>query len=276
MILYFFMVLFVSLSLISMIFNCFAYPIEIAFYVLAACNLFSGCYYLISDVQYGIKEIIKPQIVENPYTNRIVTDYRLRTVIFAVPGVASNVIFAVFNGVIGILSHSAWFGTLAAYYILLSIMRIGAVNQERKISRIGQRRKRMKREIAVYLKDSILFIVMAGVLGGMVILMELSIGGKTYPGFTIYAAAAYAFYKIIISTIHIIKAGKRQSPLIMIIRKIGYMDACVSILTLQTAMLATFGNHQKELEKMLNGITGAAVCLIVLGMGIQGICSVKK
>jgi len=62
----------------------------------------------------------------------------------------------------------------------------------------------------------------------------------------------------------------------MIIRKIGYMDACVSILTLQTAMFATFGNHQRELEKMMNGITGAAVCLIVLGMGIQGICSVKK
>jgi len=259
-----------------MILNCFAYPIEIAIYVLAACTLFSGCYYLVSDVQYGIKEIIKPQIVENPYTNRIVTDYSLRIVIFAVLGAASNVIFAIINGVIGILSHSAWFGTLAAYYILLSVMRIGAVNQQRKISRIGLRGKRMRSEIDFYRKNSILFIVMAVILGGMVLLMELSIGGKNYPGFMIYAAAAYSFYKIILSTIHIIKADNRQSQLIMIIRKIGYMDACVSILTLQTAMFATFGNHQRELEKMMNGITGAAVCLIVLGMGIQGICSVKK
>lgn len=73
-----------------------------------------------------------------------------------------------------------------------------------------------------------------------------------------------------------IKAGKRQSPLIMIIRKIGYIDACVSILTLQTAMFASFGNAQEELAQMMNGTTGAIVSLFVLGMGIQGICSVKK
>lgn len=144
--LYFSMVLFVILSLISVVCNCFPYPIEMACYVLAACTLFSGCYYLISDVQYGIKEIIKPKIAGNPYANRIAADYRLRTFVFAVPGVASNVIFAVYNGVTAILSHSAWFGTLAAYYILLSVMRIGAVNQERRISRIGQRGERTGRK----------------------------------------------------------------------------------------------------------------------------------
>jgi len=74
---------------------------EMACYVLAAGTLFSGCYYLISDVQYGIKEIIQPQIAGNPYANRIAADYRLRTFVFAVPGLAGNVIFAVFNGVTG-------------------------------------------------------------------------------------------------------------------------------------------------------------------------------
>lgn len=69
---------------------------------------------------------------------------------------------------------------------------------------------------------------------------------------------------------------KQKSPLLITIRKIGYIDACVSILTLQTAMLASFAQAKDIYAKMMNGITGTAVSLMVLGIGIQGICSVKK
>lgn len=276
LLLYLLMAVFAALSLIAATFRCFPYAVELVCYVLAAVTLFSGSFYLTLDIKYGIKEIIKPGIKANPYTNRVVSDYRLRTILFAVPGLAGNVIFAVFNGITGIISHSAWFGSLSAYYILLSIMRIGAVRQGREIPKIRKDTKRMKMEIAVYRKNSALFIIMAVVLGGLVILLESSLGGKTYPGFTIYAAAAYAFYKIVVSTVNMIKVNKQKSPLLTIIRRIGYIDACVSILTLQTAMFASFTKSEEEFTKLMNGITGAAVCLMVLGMGIQGIRSSKK
>lgn len=276
LLLYFLMVLFAALALGSVAFSCFPYMVEMVFYVLAALTLFAGCCYLIRDIRYGIKEIIKPGIAANPYTSRVAGDYRLRTVLFAVPGLASNVIFAVFNGITGVISHSAWFGSLSAYYILLSMMRIGAVRQERKISKIGQREERLEKEIDVYQRNSVLVIFMAVVLGGMVILLEASLGGKTYPGFTIYAAAAYAFYRIIMATINMIKVNKRKSPLLTIIRRIGYIDACVSILILQTAMFASFAEGEEEFIKRMNGITGTAVCVMVLGLGIQGIRSSEK
>lgn len=269
--LYFFMVLFVTLSLISVTFECFNHMAEMVFYVLAAITLAAGSCYLVRDIRYGIKEIIKPGIAANPYTNRVAADYRLRTVLFAVPGLVSNIVFAVFNGVIGILSHSAWFGSLSAYYILLSMMRIGAVRQERKISKIQNEGMRMQQEIFIYRKNSLLFIFMAVVLGGMVILLEASLGGKNYPGFTIYAAAFYTFYRIIMSVINMIKVNRQKSPLLMIIRKIGYIDACVSMLTLQTAMFASFADGQEEFVNLMNGITGTIVSIMVLGMGIQGI-----
>lgn len=276
LLLYFLMLVFVMFALISVAFECFSYMIEIVLYVLAAITLFMGSYYLTLDIRYVIKEIIKPRITMNPYTNRMVTDYRFRTILFMVLSLASNVIFAVFNGIIGIISHSAWFGSLSAYYILLSIMRIRAVKQERKISKIKHKKERMKKEMDVYKKNSILFIMMAVVLCGMVILLESSLGGKTYPGLTVYAAAAYAFYRIIMSTIHIWKANKQKSPLLMTIRKIGYMDACVSILILQTAMFASFAKGKEAFTKIMNGTTGVAVSLMVLGIGIQGICSAEK
>lgn len=274
--LYFLMIFFAALALAGAVLECFPYSVEIAVYTLAAATLFSGICYLIRDMRYGFREIVKPGIAGNPYANRVVTDYRLRTILFSVPGTAGNIVFAVFNGAAGIISRSAWFGSLSAYYILLSMMRIGAVKQERKILKIGQERERMKKEIAIYRRNSVLFIIMAMVLGGIVILLETSMGGKSYPGFTIYAAAAYAFYRIITATINMIKVNAQRSPLLMTIRKIGYIDACVSILTLQTAMLASFGKEQEEFIKLMNGFTGAAVSLIVLGMGIQGIYASNK
>ncbi|MBS6561600.1 MAG: hypothetical protein KH355_15220 [Clostridiales bacterium] len=276
LLLYLLMFLSVTLSLVSVAFEYFPYRTEMVFYILAAVTLFGGSYYLIWDIRYGIKEMIRPSIAANPFTNRISSDYRMRTILFAVPGLVSNIVFAIFNGVTGFMSHSAWFGSLSAYYILLSIMRIGIVKQEKKISKIKQNKERMAEEIVIYQKNSVLFIIMAVVLAGMVILLETSLGGKTYPGFTIYAAATYAFYRIIMSTINMIKVKKRNSPLLTSIRKIGYMDACVSILTLQTAMFASFGNGEELFIKWMNGATGIVVCLLVLGIGIQGIYVSKK
>lgn len=276
LLLYFFMVLFSILSTLNVSLGCFPYPMGIACYALAACTLFPGAYYLIFDLKHGIKEVIKPGISANPYANRVATDYRLRTILFAVPGLASNILFAVFNGITGLISGSAWLGSLAAYYLLLSMMRIGAVKQGKKISKAEQEKERLEQEIAIYQKNSVLFMFMAVVLGGMVILLEALEGGKSYPGYTIYAAAAYTFYRIIMSTIHMVKVRKQKSPLLWILRKIGYVDACVSILMLQTAMFDSFGEEQEAFTKLMNGITGAVVAMLVLSLGIQGIYVSRK
>lgn len=276
MILYFVTLVCIMLSLLDVMVHCFPYIAGIIVYVLAAATLTASCYYIIVHIRKEIRETIKPAIAANPYTNRVTTDYRLRTILFAVPGMISNILFAVFNGVIGITSHSAWFGTLSAYYILLSIMRAGIVRQEKKIAVIKEKKEHMRRELSVYRRNSVLFIFMAVVLAGAVILLVNSQGGKNYPGFTIYAVAAYTFYKIIMSTIQMIKVGKRKSPLLSITRRIGYIDACVSVLILQTAMFASFANEEEELIKLMNGITGTVVCVMVLALGIQGLCSSKK
>ncbi|MGN0346387.1 MAG: hypothetical protein ACI4DU_03795 [Lachnospiraceae bacterium] len=275
-ILYFVTLICIALALLNVALACFPYLVGILFYVLAAVTLTASCYYITIHIRQNIREIIKPAIAANPYTNKVTTDYRWRTILFAVPGMVSNIIFAAFNGVIGITSHSAWFGTLSAYYILLSIMRAGIVRQERAIAGIKEKQEHMRRELSVYRRNSVLFMFMAVVLAGAVILFLNAQGGNDYPGLTIYAVATYTFYKIIMSTIQVIKVGKRKSPLLSITRRIGYIDACVSILTLQTAMFASFAEGEEALVKLMNGITGTVVCLMVLGIGIQGLCFSKK
>lgn len=275
-VLYLVMIVCVILALFQAALGCFPYLAGITFYVLAAFTLAASCYYIIIHIRQDIREVIKPAIAANPYTNKLTTDYRWRTIFFAVPGSVSNIVFAIFNGVIGITSSSAWFGTLSAYYILLGIMRAGVVRQERKIARVEEKQEHIRRELSVYRRNSILFVFMAVVLAGAVVLLLNAQGGKDYPGFTIYAVAAYTFYKIIISTIGVIRVGKRKSPLLSITRKIGYVDSCVSLLTLQTAMFASFAEGEEAFVKLMNGITGTVVCLMVLGIGIQGIASSKR
>lgn len=274
--LYFVTIVCITLALVNVVFASFPNLAGILFYVLAAVTVTASCYYIMIHIRQDIRETIKPAIAANPYTNKVTTDYRWRTILFAVPGMVSNMIFAAFNGVIGITSHSAWFGTLSAYYILLSIMRAGIVRHEREIAALKEKQEHMRRELSVYRRNSVLFLFMAVVLAGAVILLLNAQGGKDYPGLTIYAVATYTFYKIIMSTVQVIKVGKRKSPLLSIARRIGYIDACVSILTLQTAMFASFAEGEEALIKLMNGITGTVVCLIVLGLGIQGICFSKK
>lgn len=288
--LYVAMTLFAALSLYQMATEHFGFAISIVFYACAGVTIFPGVFYLVRDVikirkrRVEIKEKISEnrhvvKLKENPflvkvqknrYIRKIRENRRLRTILFAVPGTMSNVIFAIFNAFLGIYSRSAWFGSLAAYYILLSIMRGIVVDQERQLVSIKESNRRWGRECDVYRRSSVLLIIMAVVLAVMVILLEHSIGGKNYPGITIYVAAVFAFYKIIKSTINVIKVRKNNSPLLSALRRIGHVDACVSILTLQTALLATFGAGQEMLARIMNGATGTAVCLIVLFIGIDG------
>lgn len=276
LLLYLAMVLAITATLYCVITECLPEDADWILYTAAGLVFFSGIVYFIVDIRHLIVDLIIPKVLSIPFAQLLAGDYRLRTIFFAVPGLAGNVIFAVFNGVTGVMSRSAWFGSLSAYYLLLGVMRIITVIQERRISGISEKRARIRKEIAVYRTDSILFILLAVVLTGMVILLGHSQGGKSYPGFTIYAVAAYAFYKIIAAVIHMVKVKQQGSPLLTILRRVNYIDACVSILTLQTAMFASFSAEGEAFMRTMNGMTGGIVSLMVLVLGILGVVLAKR
>ena len=265
------MIIFAILSLWCAVYHPCPQMVEIAVYVIAAVFVSVGGWQLFLDIRFLIRKIMIPKLEENVYAIRLTEDYRFRTFVLSTPGLVSNVVFAVFNGISGILYHSAWMGSMSAYYILLSIMRMNAVRKERIIGKIHNKEQQKELEMAVYRRSSILFIFLAVVLMGMVILLEARQGGKHYGGTLIYAVAAYAFYKIIMAVRHMFKASRQDSSLLMTVRKIGYIDACTSILTLQSAMFASFAGQEEFLPQVMNGITGAVVCIMVLGIGIHGI-----
>lgn len=276
LLLYMATICFAALSLLDVIFSLFPIAVGVIFYVLAAVSLTASCYYLIADLTGGIKRRLQPGIEKNPFAKRVVSDYRYRTVLFAVPGLILNILFAVFNGLIGIRSRSAWYVTLAVFNGFLSLMRFAAVRYERRGSGREWTKELAVEEISVYRYCGILLIFMTIALAGAVVLLVHSEGGKTYPGYTIFIVAMYTFYKVIAAVINVVKAGKLKSPLLMAIRSIGYVNACVSLLFLQTAMLTSFGNGMVEMEVRMNGMTGIAVCMMSLTVGIHCLISAAK
>lgn len=186
----------------------------------------------------------------------------MTTILFAALAIL-NAIEGGLSSYIGITLY-----VLAAYYILRSVMRFSAVQYDRSVAKQERTKEIALNEIYIYRMCGLLLIIMTMALGGTVLLMVNFKGGKSYPGFTIYAVAAYTFYKTGTAIRNVLKARKLKSPLLMAIRDIGYIDACVSILSLQTSMFSSFGQNQEELAGLMNGITGTVVCLMVLATGI--------
>lgn len=175
-----------------------------------------------------------------------------------------NLLYALYNGGLGIVNRSLWFVTMCAYYTILSAMRFCAVLCSRK------RNSPASSDMTYFVMklSGVLLAVLSFVLTGVVyISLSENIAAK-YDTVIMITIATYTFYKITRTVIRAIKQKKNPSPLFAVIRTIGCADVAVSVLTLQRSMLASFGEMADTKAHTMNILTGAAVCLFVLSLGI--------
>lgn len=113
-------------------------------------------------------------------------------------------------------------------------------------------------------------------LAGIVIYMVNQNRVFTYPGFLIYAMAAYTFYITIAAIVNVIKYRRRGSPILSAAKIISLTAALVSMLSLETAMLTQFGADQPGFRRIMTSASGGAVCTVVFGMAIYMIVRAEK
>lgn len=83
----------------------------------------------------------------------------------------------------------------------------------------------------------------------------------------IYIMAMYTFYAVITAGKNVVKYRKYGSPVMLAAKVINLTAALVSMLSLETAMLTQFnGGRDVAFRQKMSAITGAGVCVIVLGM----------
>lgn len=67
-----------------------------------------------------------------------------------------------------------------------------------------------------------------------------------------------------LSIVNLVKFRKMDSPILSAAKVLNFVSAMMSVLGLQTAMIARFSSEGEEFRKMMNAITGGAVFFIVM------------
>ncbi len=186
------------------------------------------------------------KIAKNPYTS-----------------LTLNFFYATGNCIVGFLAQSWWFITVGAYYAVLTTTRFSVLQIKRKAGGNYDMEMFSKRI------TGILLIVLAFCILGITILSALKDRGTTFHEIVMITIATYTFTKITIAIIGMAKAKRSVSPVLKTLRNISLADACVSIYTMQRSMLVSFPGMQAAEIWVFNILTGTAVWITVLLLGIN-------
>ena len=196
---------------------------------------------------------------------KLVSSRRYRVILSAAVAFVFNLLYALYHCVLGVLNLSLWFIAMCAFYGILATMRFSAVLCER-----NQHRSPSDDTEIFVMKLSGILLVTLGVVLAAVNYISLSQNIAVKHGeITMITIAAYTFTKITMAIVRAVKQRRDPSPLLRTIRNIGYAEVSASILTLQRSMLVSFGGMDDRQARLMNSLTGAAVCLFVLMLGLS-------
>ncbi len=225
-----------------------------AYNLTVVCTTFPKLWKRIKGIRYS-----------NKYIKRYFEDVQFRLKISLWGSFGVNMIYALLQLFMGIKNASSWFYALSAYYMLLTFMRYFLLKEIHK-NRLGKNRFF---ELLHYRLCGILLVLMNTALAVMVFYMVRENKGFKYHYIMTIAMAAYTFYTMTMAIIGIIKYKKYNNPILSAVKTVSFTAALVSMLSLETAMLAAFGeNESEEFRLIITGITGATVCVAVLLYGI--------
>lgn len=221
------------------------------------------------------KAIIVGRIKSTDIGERMLEHYGFRTVFFAGLATIINIAYVIMHIVLAFTTdNSFWYGSLALYYAVLVALRGGIVLYKRKNRDIMREDNSASiTSVLKYRSCGIALTVLP--LSLIVPVLQIIFLGKAFvhEGLSVIAFAAYAFYKIVMAIINIVKSQKETDYTIRAIRSIGLADAMVSIFSLQTALLFAFADGDYS---VFNAVVGAVVCALTVALGVFMIKAANK
>ena len=177
-----------------------------------------------------------------------------KTLKFALISLIFNVAFSAYHLIFGIVSSSWWLLTLGVYYLILSIVRVAVL--------CGKAKEQFITKFTGWM-----LMVLSIPLSGTVILSVVRDRGHEYHMIVMIAMAAYAFTKITLAAINLVKSRRSASRVLLTLRNISFADAFVSIFALQRSMLVSFEGMTETEILIMNAVLGSVVCIIVFLLG---------
>ena len=185
-------------------------------------------------------------LIKNPYMSLVI-----------------NFVYGLGNSIMGFLTHSWWFITVGAYYVVLTVTRFSVLQIQRKAG------GNYDTELFVPRITGILLVVLSFCIVGVNILSALKERGTAFHQIVMIAIATYTFAKITLAIIGTVQAKHTSSPARKVLRNISLADACVSVFSMQRSMLQSFPGMTAAEIQLMNILTGTAVWFVVLLLGIN-------
>lgn len=172
-----------------------------------------------------------------------------------------NLCYALMKLGFGLCYRSFWFGAIAVYYLLLAVTRAFLLGMSHRTN------GNLPHEYRVAHACGWLLFALNLALSAVTVQMVLDGKGYHYPGYLIFAAAAYAFYAATMAIVQLVRFRKLKSPVLSASKVLNLAVALVSMLSLQTAMLTSFGDGSID-GRAMNALTGGAVCVLIFILAV--------
>lgn len=209
--------------------------------------------------------LIKKFKSENQYAVRLQEDVRLRVNISLYGSFIWNAAYAVFQLGLGLYHSSFWYYSMAGYYISLAFMRFFLLRYTTR-HKPGEE---IREELYKYRICGWVFLVMNLAITLMIFFMVYWNRTFTHHEITTIAMATYTFVSFTTAIVNMVRYRKYNSPVFSASKAISLAAACVSMITLTSTMLTTFGESDGLLfRRIILGSLGAAVSVFIIAMAI--------
>lgn len=261
-------------------------PISVIFLIfslthLSATSMIAIISYLLAFYLLIVISLKMPKIIsnikkfksENKYAKKYFSDVHLRIRISLYSSVIWNFAFAIFQLGLAIHYNSFWFYSLFIYYVVLGIIRFFLVKHTKKYKVNEQEKLELKK----YVNTGWLLLFINYALTIIVFFMVYYNRTFYHHMITSIAMAFYTFLTFTFSIINSIRYKKYKSPVYSATKNISLISGAVSMLTLETTMLTTFGRDTSPLfNQVILSLTGFAVITFAIIMAINMIIKGNK
>ncbi len=193
-----------------------------------------------------------------------------------------TILFALYNGFLGIRSLSIWHGSICVFYLLLAAIRGIILLTEKNNSARDEKQKSECRKRTFMISVAMLLLLNLSLILpiSLMVVMKKPVTMGLIPAITM---AAYTTYKITRASIHIHRQrhGNHNNVLVTELRIINFIDALVSILTLQNTLIMVNrakanANDMLTLSAVSSAVIYVAIILITVNLLVMGLREITK
>lgn len=180
-----------------------------------------------------------------------------------------NFFYGLYKIISGCILGSAWIGADGIYNFIQSLVQLYQILQNRIA-------KTEKSQWKSYHQCGFMMIVVHLTMTGLMFQMIQWGRHEDVTPIGIIATAAYTFYKLTKAVVDVAKDRKHKKPVDSAVYFLNLSQALYNLFVLQVGLLWVYGGPAFRYMKLMNTLTGGAVCLLVLGTGVYMIRRAKR